>query len=72
MALDEINVLTPMRRTENGVAALNTLLQDALNPASDGKTQIEAGDAVLREGEIPWELLHHPAPQPAARVAGGL
>jgi exodeoxyribonuclease V alpha subunit len=51
MAPDEINVLTPMRRTETGVAALNKLLQDALNPPSGGKTQVEAGEAVLREGD---------------------
>jgi exodeoxyribonuclease V alpha subunit len=51
MAPDEINVLTPMRRTETGVAALNKLLQDALNPPSGGKTQIEAGETVLREGD---------------------
>jgi exodeoxyribonuclease V alpha subunit len=51
MAPDEINVLTPMRRTETGVAALNKLLQDALNPPAGGKTQIEAGEAVLREGD---------------------
>jgi exodeoxyribonuclease V alpha subunit len=51
MAPDEINVLTPMRRTETGVVALNKLLQDALNPPAGGKTQIEAGEAVLREGD---------------------
>ncbi len=49
---EEINVLTPMRKTETGVVALNRLLQNALNPASPAKPEIAvAGETVLRAGD---------------------
>jgi len=51
LALDEINVLSPMRKTETGVAALNQLLQEALNPPSKGKPQVAAGENVFRAGD---------------------
>jgi exodeoxyribonuclease V alpha subunit len=50
-ALEEITVLTPMRKTETGVAALNRLLQEALNPAAPGKAQLRSGETVFRVGD---------------------
>jgi len=50
-ALEEINVLTPMRKTEAGVFALNRLLQAALNPPSPRKSEVLSGDSLLRVGD---------------------
>lgn len=50
-ALEEINVLTPMRKTEAGVFALNKLLQAALNPPSPRKKEVLSGDSLLRVGD---------------------
>jgi exodeoxyribonuclease V alpha subunit len=49
--LEEFNVLTPMRRGEAGVAALNALLQTTLNPPGAGKRELAAGETVLRCGD---------------------
>ncbi len=50
-ALEHINVLTPMRKTEAGVFALNKLLQAALNPPSPRKKEVLSGDSLLRVGD---------------------
>lgn len=50
-ALEEINVLTPMRKTEAGVFALNKLLQAALNPPSPSKPEVLSGESLLRFGD---------------------
>jgi exodeoxyribonuclease V alpha subunit len=49
--LEEINVLVPMRKGEAGVTALNALLQAALNPPSEGKREIAAGETAFRGGD---------------------
>ena len=48
---DDIQVLSPMHRGEAGVAALNTRLQDALNPQWGGLGELEVGSRILREGD---------------------
>ena len=45
---DDIQVLTPMRRTNNGVQNLNTRLQAAINPVG---TSVKFGDTVYRVGD---------------------
>jgi exodeoxyribonuclease V alpha subunit len=50
-SLAEFNVLTPMRKTETGAAALNRLLQQALNPPAAGRREVRSGDSVLRVGD---------------------
>lgn len=49
--LEEINVLTPMRKTDAGVTALNSLLQASLNPSSPHKPEVHSGDSLLRVGD---------------------
>ena len=51
VAAEEIQVLTPMRKTELGVEALNKRLQRTLNPKSRGKREKEFGDVIFREGD---------------------
>ena len=47
----DIQVLTPMRKGNLGVEALNPILQRYLNPADPTKKEIEMRDTVFREGD---------------------
>ena len=47
----EIQVLSPTRRHELGTQNLNKLLQNAVNPLTDGKKEKEYGDFIYREGD---------------------
>ncbi len=49
--LEEIQVLTPMRRTKAGVEILNNLLQKELNPPSRYKGQLASGGFNFRLGD---------------------
>ena len=48
---DQIQVLSPTRKNEAGVAALNVRLQAALNPPSPEKRERKYGKFVFREGD---------------------
>lgn len=62
----DIQVLTPTKKGELGVAGLNVLLQKNLNPPEEGKAEIEAHGVIFREGDkvmqiknnyrISWEV----------------
>ncbi|MBQ7064393.1 MAG: ATP-dependent RecD-like DNA helicase [Firmicutes bacterium] len=64
--VDDIQVLTPMKKTPLGVEQLNVRLQAVLNPPSSHKKEIEFRQNVLREGDkvmqirndynIPWKV----------------
>ena len=47
----EIQVLSPTRKGAVGTAALNKMLQAALNPAGQGKKEKAFGDILFREGD---------------------
>lgn len=49
--LDDIQVITPMRRTLVGVENLNKLMQESLNPVSQGKKEIFSGGEIFRLGD---------------------
>ncbi len=49
--LEDIQVLTPMRRTPVGVERLNQLLQQELNPPSRSKAEINNAGATFRLGD---------------------
>jgi exodeoxyribonuclease V alpha subunit len=49
--LRDMQVLSPMRKTEMGVYAFNQKLQQALNPPAPGKNEYSTGDTVFREGD---------------------
>ena len=51
LAVQNIQVLAPARKGECGVNALNTLLQQALNPADSSRPQITWNDTVFRLGD---------------------
>jgi len=48
---DDIQVITPLHRGPIGVRALNTALQQRLNPPQEAKVQVERGETVLRTGD---------------------
>ncbi|KXG74865.1 ATP-dependent RecD-like DNA helicase [Fervidicola ferrireducens] len=47
----EVQVLTPVKRTEAGTANLNRLIQERVNPADPGKPQVVFRDKVFRVGD---------------------
>ncbi|MFR6426220.1 MAG: ATP-dependent RecD-like DNA helicase [Oscillospiraceae bacterium] len=47
----DIQVLTPTRKYDTGMAALNVRLQAALNPPADGKKERRFGEIIFREGD---------------------
>ena len=48
---EEIQVLSPSRKGENGTVSLNRRLQEVLNPAAEGKAEKNFGEVVFREGD---------------------
>ncbi len=48
---EQIQVLTPTRKRGAGTAALNRALQEALNPAAEGKGERVFGPYIFREGD---------------------
>ena len=48
---EQIQVLSPTRKGGVGTAALNRMLQAALNPPAEGKKERAFGDIVFREGD---------------------
>lgn len=64
--VEDIQVLTPMKKSPLGVEQLNLLLQETLNPSSSRKKEIEFRQNRLREGDkvmqirnnynVPWKI----------------
>ena len=46
-----IQVMAPMKRTDAGVYALNTVLQQAINPPAPEKPELRRGETVFRAGD---------------------
>ena len=49
--MEDIQVLSPLRRTKAGTETLNTHLQAALNPARPGREEINFGNHIFRVGD---------------------
>ena len=49
--VQEIQVLTPMRKGELGVENLNRLLQRYVNPPADDKPEVTIGETTFRQGD---------------------
>ena len=52
----DVQVLAPMHRGEAGVGALNTLLQERLNPGREGVPEARGGGRVYRPGDRVLQL----------------
>ena len=48
---EQIQVLSPTRKGGVGTVALNRMLQEALNPAAEGKRERSFGEFIFREGD---------------------
>lgn len=48
---NQIQVLSPMKKGNYGVEALNRLLQEQINPADDSKKEINRGEVIFRQGD---------------------
>jgi len=47
----EIQILSPMTRGSLGTLALNEMIQEAVNPAEKGKSQLTVGERIFRVGD---------------------
>ena len=57
---EEIQVLAPMYRGENGIDNLNVLLQEIFNPKSKDKKETKVGDITYRVGDKVLQLVNDP------------
>ncbi len=58
--LDDVEVLAPMYKGENGIDNLNVLLQDLFNPKSKDKKEINYFDVTYRVGDKVLQLVNNP------------
>ena len=58
--LNDIQVLAPMYKGENGIDNLNIALQKLFNPKSKNKEEIKIGDTIYREGDKVLQLVNDP------------
>ncbi|HIW12325.1 MAG TPA: ATP-dependent RecD-like DNA helicase [Candidatus Salinicoccus stercoripullorum] len=54
----DIQVLAPIYRGNAGISKLNQILQTILNPKGNGKSEIEFGDVIFREGDKVIQLVN--------------
>ena len=57
---EEIQVLAPMYRGENGIDNLNVLLQEIFNPKHPDKKETKVGDLIYRVGDKVLQLVNDP------------
>lgn len=59
-AIKDIQVLAPMYKGPAGIDALNTMIQEMVNPASAGRKEVTFGDVVYRIGDRVLQLVNQP------------
>ncbi len=57
---EEIQILAPMYRGENGIDNLNILLQEIFNPKEKDKKEVKVGDITYRVGDKVLQLVNDP------------
>ena len=57
---NDIQVLIPMYKGENGIDNVNPLLQSVFNPKEDDKKEIKVGDVIYRVGDKVLQLVNDP------------
>ncbi len=60
LKVDDIQILAPMYKGENGIDNLNPLLQDLFNPHDPSKKEITYFDTVYREKDKVLQLVNNP------------
>ncbi len=58
--INNIQVLAPMYKGENGIDNLNVVLQELFNPKSQEKYEIKMGDVIYRVGDKVLQLVNDP------------
>lgn len=58
--INNIQILAPMYKGENGIDNLNVLLQELFNPRDDRKNEIRIGEVIYREGDKVLQLVNDP------------
>ena len=56
--LDDIEILAPMYKGENGIDKLNKLMQELVNPEDEDKKEIKYGEVFYREGDKILQLVN--------------
>ncbi|HHY47998.1 MAG TPA: ATP-dependent RecD-like DNA helicase [Firmicutes bacterium] len=57
--VDDIQVLTPMRKTPSGVDSLNEILREAVNPPSPDKGELKLGTMAFRLGDKVMQVVNN-------------
>lgn len=57
---DDIQILAPMYKGENGIDNLNQMLQKLFNPKEDDTKEIKIGDTLYRVGDKVLQLVNNP------------
>ena len=57
---DDMQILAPMYKGENGIDNLNILLQEIYNPRSSKKKELKYGDVIFREHDKVLQLVNDP------------
>ena len=57
--LKDLQVLTPVKKTELGTIELNEKIQDILNPKSESKKQIEFQSKIFRENDKVMQIINN-------------
>lgn len=57
---EDIQILAPMYKGENGIDNLNVILQNLFNPKDTKKEEIHYGDVIYREGDKILQLQNNP------------
>lgn len=55
----DLQILTPMKKTELGTIELNEKLQEILNPKSDNKVEIEFGSKIFRKEDKVMQIINN-------------
>ncbi len=60
LSVDDIQILAPMYKGENGIDNLNLALQELFNPPKTELKEIKIGDNIYREGDKVLQLVNNP------------
>ena len=57
--LKDLQILTPVKKTELGTVQLNEVIQNILNPKSDSKKQVEVSSKIYRENDKVMQIVNN-------------
>ncbi len=60
LKIDDLQILAPMYKGENGIDNLNLILQELFNPPKEELKEIKLGDVIYREGDKVLQLVNNP------------